>query len=147
MDTPPEIPERTREHHWLVRLVWAIPLILGTLALVLEPDPRGHGTHEQLGLPACRARDWLGVPCPGCGVTTAVVHLGQGHPLRSFVTQPFGFLVGAGAMLLFLWVLWTHHRGRDAWLILVTRVPDRWVRVVMMAALFGWIWRIIVERR
>ena len=87
MDEPPDTPERTREHLWLVVLVWAIPLVLGTMALVLEPDARGHGTHEQLGLPACHARDWLGVPCPGCGVTTAVVYLGQGHPLCRPVPQ------------------------------------------------------------
>ena len=69
----------------------ALGLLL--LGLCLTPDPRGLGTHEQLGLPPC-ATQWLfGIPCPFCGMTTAFSLVSRGRLVDGFVTQP------AGAML------------------------------------------------
>jgi len=127
-------------------LVWLIPVAFLVLNLFLEPDPRGHGTHQQLGLPACGARDLVGLPCPACGVTTSVTELVHGRPLRSFVVQPFGFALAVGALAFFLWALRVHRRGDDTWAILMERVPDRWVRGVMLFVLAGWLWRIGLER-
>ena len=50
----------------------ALPL---WVACWLVPDPRGEGTHEQLGLPACGFRTQFGVRCPTCGMTTAWAHM------------------------------------------------------------------------
>jgi hypothetical protein len=61
----------------------------------VDPDDRGHGTHEQLGMPPC---DWPlvhGKPCPTCGVTTAAAHLVQFEPLAAVATQPFGAFLAA----------------------------------------------------
>lgn len=52
--------------------VLALPLLV---AWWLVPDPRGEGTHEQLGLPQCRFRTHFGVRCPTCGMTTAWAHM------------------------------------------------------------------------
>jgi hypothetical protein len=42
------------------------------------------------------------MPCPTCGVTTATSHLLHLHPIRSFLTQPFGMLLALCAILTIL---------------------------------------------
>jgi len=63
----------------------------GLLALAawLSPDPAGHGTHTQLGLPPCGFLERTGMPCLSCGMTTAVTHAAHGQILTAFYTQPF----------------------------------------------------------
>ena len=66
----------------------------------LNADPSGAGTHQQMGFPPCGMLATTGIPCPTCGCTTAVTHLAHGHVIMSFLTQPFGFAVGALALIL-----------------------------------------------
>ncbi len=51
-------------------------------AAMLEPDARGYGTHEQLGLfdscPAARSGE-----CPSCGLVTSMVHGVRGNLVES----------------------------------------------------------------
>jgi hypothetical protein len=47
-------------------------------ARTLTPDPRGYGTHEQLGLAACGFARLTGWRCPTCGMTTAWAHATRG---------------------------------------------------------------------
>lgn len=42
------------------------------------------------GLP-CPLRAITGVPCPGCGLTTAVISLARGDAVAAFVANPFVF--------------------------------------------------------
>ncbi len=37
----------------------------------LQPNARGLGTHQQLGLPPCTFVALYGFPCPSCGMTTS----------------------------------------------------------------------------
>lgn len=79
------------------RVFWAGALVaclvvLG-LAKSLDPDARGIGTHEQLGLPPCGIVEMFGVPCPSCGYTTTFALAADGHVGAAIVNQPFGFLV------------------------------------------------------
>ena len=74
-------------------------LVLATAA-VLHPDPRGYGTHEQAGFPPCTFRRLTGIPCPGCGMTTAfawTVRLQLGRALSANV---FGTLLCLGTAAL-----------------------------------------------
>jgi hypothetical protein len=85
-----------------IAAVLLVALALGTVVVLLriEPDARGHGTHEQLGLPACSWPIVHGKPCPTCGVTTAAAHLVHLDPLAALATQPFGaFVAGLGLYL------------------------------------------------
>lgn len=74
--------------------------MLGTGSL-LSPDEAGHGTHTQLGLPACGWAIALDRPCPTCGMTTAVARLADLEPIGAFRTQPMGLLIGVGACVAF----------------------------------------------
>ena len=68
----------------------------------VSPDPRGHGTHEQLGLEPCGWPIQYGIPCVTCGVTTSACYLVHLAPVQAFVTQPFG----ATLTLAGLWTAW-----------------------------------------
>jgi len=79
------------------RLVWAVLLVACSAVLVtatrLQPDGRGVGTHEQLGLPPCGFVAAFDAPCPSCGFTTTFTLAAHGRPVDAIVNQPFGFLV------------------------------------------------------
>jgi len=75
--------------------VLAITVAIFATAWRLRPDPRGLGTHEQLGLPPCGFYLSTGLPCPTCGVTTAFVWFAHGHPLKALAVQPVGAAAGA----------------------------------------------------
>jgi hypothetical protein len=66
----------------------------GVLAVsfLLTPDPRGFGTHEQLGLPPCASRFLFHTPCQLCGMTTSFTYMAHGMPLRALLAQPAGAL-------------------------------------------------------
>lgn len=116
-------------------------LVLLALAWTLEPDPRGFGTHTQLGLPACRTREWLGFHCPACGVTTSLVLTGRGRLVSAWDAQPLGplvlaLLLGMGA---YAWIL--RRRGKDADLSLLTFDP-RWLYLAGSVVLAAWWWTV-----
>lgn len=89
---------------WLDRGIAAsVVVVASALALVLaavDPDVRGHGTHERLGLDVCGWPLTYGIPCPTCGCTTAACHVVHGHLLRAFVVQPFGAAIAIVGILL-----------------------------------------------
>lgn len=79
---------------WVSRLVWLV-LLAGTLFVVitatqLTPDPIGHGTHTQLGLPPCGFYLYSGLPCPGCGLTTCFSHMVRFEWVGAARANPFG---------------------------------------------------------
>ncbi|MCA8957027.1 MAG: DUF2752 domain-containing protein [Planctomycetes bacterium] len=88
----------------------------------LTPDPRGHGTHEQLGMERCGWVIHYGKPCPTCGVTTAATHLVQLHPWQALKTQPFGATLAGFGLWLGGVAAWTLIRRR-AFMDLVLRLP------------------------
>jgi hypothetical protein len=77
-------------------------LLLGVLVMVgvglyLTPDPAGHGTHQQLGLPPCTIYYLTGRPCPSCGLTTSVSAILHGQFGLAWRANPMGFLIVAAA--------------------------------------------------
>ncbi len=78
-------------------------LIVLAVSRALHPDPRGLGTHEQLGLPPCGFAERTHLPCPTCGVTTSFAHFARGEVSEAFRVHPlagalFVALVGATAL-------------------------------------------------
>ena len=129
--------------HWAVLALASAALgVEAWLGLAARPDARGYGTHEQLGLAPCRAMEWFGVPCPGCGVTTSVAHAAHGEFVASFTTQPFGLLVAA-ALPLGVAALWyAALRGEDCSATLSRWTSSRATLLLAAAAAFGWIWKL-----
>lgn len=45
--------------------------------------------------PTCMSRQWLGVPCPGCGLTRSFVHLAHGRWESAWSAHRLGFVLAA----------------------------------------------------
>ena len=85
---------------------WCLFLISGfCLAVWLNPDSRGFGTHQQLGLPACSFQTSFGVPCPSCGMTTSFSHFVRGQWLRSLQASTTAFVLALVCASMVPWCL------------------------------------------
>lgn len=71
-------------------LLFAIPTAVVVTASMLVPNPVGHGTHTQLGLPPCGFLLFSGYPCPGCGLTTAFAYMVRLEVAGAWHANPFG---------------------------------------------------------
>jgi hypothetical protein len=87
-------------------------LALLLMAAWLPPDPRGLGTHQQLGLPPCTVRQLTGWRCPSCGMTTSWSHLVRGQVWDSLRANSGGTLLGLTCLILAPWSLASGVRGR-----------------------------------
>ena len=86
----------------LLVLAWSAACTVLGVAAWLRPDPTGHGTHTQLGLPPCGMMVNTGIPCPSCGMTTAFAFAIRGNVIESLRAQPFGTLLFLGTVLVAL---------------------------------------------
>ncbi|MDH3199688.1 MAG: DUF2752 domain-containing protein [Myxococcales bacterium] len=89
--------DATRSPSVAERLLWASLAAGGFAVLVtaawIEPDPRGYGTHTQLGLPPCGFLALTGSPCPGCGLTTAFAYAARGQWWLAGTSNPLGLVL------------------------------------------------------
>ncbi len=135
------IPLRESPYNaWADRLV-ALALVVAAVAFVMwlsdvDPDPRGHGTHEKLGMEPCGwARQW-DMPCPTCGVTTAATHLVHLQPVAAFAVQPFGASLALGGLWVAAVALWSLLRG-ESFLVRVASWPYGTILVITVLLLLG----------
>ena len=103
-------------------LVGGVLVILLAVSSRLTPDPAGLGTHHQLGLPPCTVRQWVGIRCPSCGMTTSWAHMVRGQVLSSVKANSGGALLAIVAATAGPWMLVCGLRGR--WLLCP---PNEWV--------------------
>ena len=117
-------------------------VVLG-LAAWMSPDGAGHGTHEQIGLPACAWAQYFDAPCMTCGMTTAFAHAADGDLLGSLITQPMGMLLAVGTAVGFWFGLYVALTGSRAGVMAghLLRPRSLWI----MASLAGaaWIYKFV----
>lgn len=115
----------------LLLVGWSLVLLGGfSLASALDPDPRGYGTHRELGLPPCTFQDVYGTRCPSCGMTTSFAHFVRGEFLQAAQANAAGVLLAAvcAVQVPWCWVsvwrkrLWRIARPETAVLWLVMSV-------------------------
>ncbi len=110
----------------------------------LKPDPYGLGlgTHEQLGLPPCGFREYFGIRCPSCGMTTSWSYLVRGRVLSALASNTGGTLLGVIALLATPWMLISALRGK--WFLGIPSEP--WVLATLGAfvvvTLVDWVVRV-----
>lgn len=127
---------------WLDRAI-ALAIIGAGSAVILAlarvvPDPRGYGTHEQLGMSECGWPQRYGMPCPTCGVTTAACYLVHLSPWRALVTQPFGAALAATGLLVLALALVDLVRGRSFVARAYSLRLSRWVGGGILLLLAAW---------
>lgn len=131
--------------HWVLLAMLALaPAAVLAIGRGLEPDPRGHGTHEQLGLEPCGFLARTGRPCPGCGVTTSLALLARGRLREAAGLQPLGPASLAALVAAALWGARRHLGGDD-----LARAFGhlRWRRMVAWSSalvLAAWTYKLIV---
>ncbi|MFZ4506948.1 MAG: DUF2752 domain-containing protein [Fimbriimonas sp.] len=83
--------------HLSGQLIWGLAWVgVTAVGLYLTPSQRGHGTHEQLGLPPCPSVLLSQRPCPGCGLTTswtAVLHGDFQHAFQAHALGPILYIL------------------------------------------------------
>ena len=84
--------------------ILSISVLIIAAGIYLEPDARGYGTHESIGLPACPVPQLTGFPCPTCGFTTSLAQMARGNFVAAFRSHVLGALVFLGAVLFLFWI-------------------------------------------
>ena len=133
------VVRRPPEHYLVLGTALIALAVMLVLAFMIEPDERGFGTHEQLGLPSCKTMEWFGIPCPGCGVTTSLAHAVRGEFATSFSTQPLGIPVAIVIPLIAFWAVLNHLRGGDLQKAVYGLSAVRWVAWVVVIVLVVWV--------
>jgi hypothetical protein len=128
---------------WAAAVLAACTTVLG-LSAYLKPDPRGYGTHAQLGTGQCGILIVTGYPCPTCGMTTAFAHAVRGQWWRSFLAQPGGFVMAVATMVLAVVSAWTLIRGRWPAVRLPWVTPFRLLMGFLVLLLGSWAFKIVL---
>jgi hypothetical protein len=140
---PPGFPLRRRGRALLS--VVSLGLIAGfCLAATLQPDPRGFGTHRQLGLPPCTVRLLFGIPCPSCGMTTSFAHLMRGQLPEAFRANAAGLLLGLVCAALVPWCWLSVFYARTCWIQRPAVAAIALLGSISALAVLQWIIRLFV---
>ncbi len=87
-------------------------MVVFGIAVWLKPDPRGFGTHQQLGLPPCTFRSLTGTNCPHCGLTTSFSWFVRGQLFKSIKANPAGVILASASLIVLIWTIVVSVRGR-----------------------------------
>lgn len=112
----------------------------------LEPDPRGSGTHTQLGLAPCLFARVTGRPCPSCGMTTAFAWFVRGRLARAWSCNPAGCLLAAAGLSLIPWLVAGAARGRPVGCRSLEPPLIGLVVAAVTLSLLSWTLRLILGR-
>jgi Protein of unknown function (DUF2752) len=142
--------EFARTLGWPTRraLVLAALGLVGVLGVArqLEPDPRGFGTHTQLGLAPCAFALVTGHPCPTCGMTTSFAWFARGRFDHSWRANPAGSLLAPTCVALVPWLLAGAARGRPPGFRSLDRPLIGLVVATVALSLVSWTLRLILGR-
>lgn len=141
-------PSLSRKTRWVLAGTAAVLACLLATARVLRPDPRGFGTHTQLGLLPCGFYWTTGYPCPSCGMTTAFAWVMRGRFDRAWGANPAGSVLAPACVVVMTWLAACAVKGRPCW---GARTIDGPAVVLVVAtvgvSLLAWILRLIVLGR
>ena len=116
--------------------------VLG-LSASMSPSEAGHGTHEQIGLPACSWAQALDAPCVTCGMTTAFAHAADGNLLDSLLTQPMGMLLAVGTAAGFWFALYVALTGSRAGVMALALLRPRSLWILAGLAGAAWVYKLM----
>ncbi|MBX3442928.1 MAG: DUF2752 domain-containing protein [Planctomyces sp.] len=112
------------------------------VAASIQPDVRGYGSHEQLGMSPCGFQVMFQMPCPSCGATTSFAHFVRGEWRHAARANTAGFAFAALCSLGAPWLAFSAAAGR------LWRVDDpwRWLAIVVCGlvavAMLQWLARV-----
>ena len=113
-------------------------------AMGVQPDERGYGTHEDLGMEPCGYLLKHGHPCVTCGMTTAFSHTVRLQLPHAFQASPAGMLL---CLLLIAFPAWMIHSivTGSPWLRFLLWPYGKLIPVVLfLLILASWLYKIMV---
>jgi hypothetical protein len=113
------------------------------VALYLSPSAEGHGTHRQLGLPACSMYALTNIRCPACGMTTAWSHTVRGEFAQAIRTNLGGMILCWQAMFavpVLVGIAWRGTGSHRNWFL---QLNTSMVIAVVVVATAQWIGRFV----
>lgn len=125
-------------------VVWSLFLVAGfALAVSLEPDPRGFGTHQRLGLPPCTFQSMFHLACPSCGMTTSFANFVRGDLVAAAKANSAGLLLAVICAVQIPWCWVSTVRGR-LWKVPQPDVALLWLLgIVCSASVLQWLIRTV----
>ena len=120
-------------------------MLLG-IARWLKPDPRGFGTHTQLGLAPCAFAFLTGHPCPTCGMTTSFAWFVRGRLDRSWGANPAGILLAPTCVVLIPWLVAGAIMGRPIGFRTLEQPMVGLAVIIVALSLFFWTVRLLFGR-
>ena len=114
-------------------------------AAMLKPDPRGLGTHQQLGLGPCTFQIVFGTRCPACGMTTSWTHLTHGRPWSALQANAGGASLGLLAIVFGPWLFVSGCRGRWLWRPVAERALVMGCVALLLVIVIDWVCRLLVR--
>ena len=111
-------------------------IVLLALAWSVTPNPSGHGTARDFGLPECSFLVNTGWFCPSCGMTTSMAAAVRGQIGQALRAQPFGVVLALAAVVLGATGLGQAITGR--YLMRVFRPGWWWLAAGLGGMLAGW---------
>jgi hypothetical protein len=114
------------------------------LAVWLEPDPHGYGTHRQLGFGKCAMLITSGLPCPTCGMTTAFAYTMRGRVISAFLAQPAGLLLALATVACAAGAGWVVIAGRFPPVPVPVLTPYRLFLGLLVVLIGSWGFKIAI---
>jgi hypothetical protein len=144
MARPTESGNTFRRLPYLIYLISFLFIL--ALSIELEPSADGHGTHKQLGLPACGFLSITGYPCPSCGITTSFSYFVRGDLLDALRVQPFGFVLFTVLIAGFAISVYATLHSIPATDLLDSVLFERVQVALLIIFLLSWIYKIYTMR-
>ncbi|MBO6513431.1 MAG: DUF2752 domain-containing protein [Phycisphaerales bacterium] len=123
-------------------LALACLFVLSTAAF-LTPDPQGHATHTQLGMPACSWVMMFEKPCPTCGMTTSFSHAGEAQWASAILTQPMGALLALLTAMIFCAATHQAVTASRIGSVAQTLIKPKIIILFFLLVMGAWIYKII----
>jgi Protein of unknown function (DUF2752) len=129
----------------LLLLAAAATMGLWGIARRLEPDPRGFGTHTQLGMRPCSFLRMTGRLCPTCGMTTSFAWFVRGRIDRSWQANPAGSVVALVSFPLAVWLVLCATANKPVGFRSLSRPLLFLLVVAVVLSIASWLVRLIVS--
>lgn len=146
-DEPLEVlPVSPALNQWVRGTLVGIALgLCGVFAIAIWLNPytadgqaRTMETHRQLRLPPCTFKQFTGLPCPSCGMTTSFSLLMHGDLVNSLRANAVGTLLASFCLLLIPWSVGSAIQNRPLFIVSMERAL-MWVVIVFLTlALTRW---------
>jgi hypothetical protein len=144
--TNPKQTDGRVEHLYILALSAAA--VFGSFLLNLSPTGTPYIAVPWFDTPlylseTCFSRRFLGISCPGCGLTRSFVALAHGHIQNAFHFNPMGPILYLTCLLQIPY-RWIEHRGlwreRPFWLAVSKRL-DLVTWFIVAGLLVAWLWQ------